>query len=683
MAAAPTSSAAPGSDALIDGRFAVDPAQPLAGAGGGLPAFAVVDRVGGRTGLMAVQVRPDAPPRPAAFGALPEGEEAAVLVPLAHGPARGLGGAAAWFVICPAPPGPPLWPDEQPAIKPWGEAELLQTVLRPAALALEALRLRGLTHRAIRPNNIFRAPGQIAVLGCAWASPPAALQPAAFEPPYMAMCLPAGRGEGSIADDVYALGVTLLALALGRLPWAGLAEEELIRRKLALGSYAALTQDTRLPAGLAELLRGMLAEEPEHRPPPSVLADPASARGRRVAVRPVRTAQRALEMRGGPIWDARSLAYAIARDPAGGARLLRMGVVEHWLRRGLDDASLAARIEELVRRRNAEGSVNEGYANALLVMRAIAVLDPLAPPCWDGLALWPDGLGPALAAAAAPEAESHDRAGDEAAPTPAMARQLADLIAAEIWADWQALRGEDEAALALRAAVRRQRTLLLRSGWAEGMARLRYELNPLLPCRSPVLGGRLVVRIGEVLPALEAALQEAKPRSGVVLDREMVAFIAARQPNGLEAELAPLADGMPPERAVMAQLRLLAALQVKLRAGLLPALAAALAESAKPALDSWRSRTRRAAKETALAKAAATGDLAALVAVLDDRAAREADAAGLRQAMAQAARIDAELAALAEGAPARAGQARAFGRDIAAALAMAALAATGVAALLE
>ena len=34
-------------------------------------------------------------------------------------------------------------------------------------------------------------------------------------------------------------------------------------------------------------------------------------------------------------------------------------------------------------------------------MRAIAVLDPLAPLCWRGVALWPDGIGTALAVAQA------------------------------------------------------------------------------------------------------------------------------------------------------------------------------------------------------------------------------------------------------------------------------------------
>ena len=124
-------------------------------------------------------------------------------MPVAHGPARMPGGQEAYFVIGQAPAGPAL----AAAQRPWSEGELLDCLLRPAVQALDRLQQRGVTHRAIRPDNLFRlGPGQPVMLGAAWAAPPASLQPAVFEPPYSAMCLPAGRGDGSIADDVYALG---------------------------------------------------------------------------------------------------------------------------------------------------------------------------------------------------------------------------------------------------------------------------------------------------------------------------------------------------------------------------------------------------------------------------------------------------------------------------------------------
>ncbi len=67
------------------------------------------------------------------------------------------------------------------------------------------------------------------------------------------MCHPAGRGDGSIADDVYALGVLLLTLALGRLPLAELDDTAILRRKLEQGSHGALVGDERLPPLIADL----------------------------------------------------------------------------------------------------------------------------------------------------------------------------------------------------------------------------------------------------------------------------------------------------------------------------------------------------------------------------------------------------------------------------------------------
>ena len=56
---------------------------------------------------------------------------------------------------------------------------------------------------------------------------------------------------------------------------------------------------------------------------PTLLLDPASARGRRVAARPPRRAQRPITVAGGEVWDARSLAYALAVESEQGLNALR------------------------------------------------------------------------------------------------------------------------------------------------------------------------------------------------------------------------------------------------------------------------------------------------------------------------------------------------------------------------
>ncbi len=456
---------------------------------GGLFACAATDQTTGRTDLMALRVQRHLPPRSRVLLALTAPIDG-LLTPLAHGIAAAQPGSAeeAGYVICLAPTGPSLLA----RLHPWSEADLLACVLRPAATVLEQLHARGVTHRGIRLDNVFQArPGQPVVLGSAWAAPPGVGQPALFEPPYSAMCMPAGRGDGSIADDVYSLGVLMLCLALGHAPLAQLDDAAIVRRKLEVGTYAALLGDVRLPPAIGDLVRGMLAEDPEHRPSPSLLLDPASARSRHVAARPPRRAQRPMPMGGAEVWDARSLAYAMAVEPEAGVHALRSGLAVQWLRRGLGDALLAPRLEDLVRHRVLNSQSDDANGDTALVMRAIAMIDPLAPLCWRGLVLWPDGLGPALAAAQATDADAIER--------------LRELVALELVGNWASVR-PDRCDFALyRSDARQHHGWLQTRGAGAGEARLCYLLNPLMPCSDKLMGGRWVTRLPELLLALEAA----------------------------------------------------------------------------------------------------------------------------------------------------------------------------------
>ncbi len=646
MAASPatTDARAP---TVIDGRYDILFAQPLPGAGAGLPAFTVTDRENASAALMAVECRPGAPPRGRAIAALSAEPLDSVLSPLAHGPAARPDGKRGYFVVCRAPPGPSL---EAP--RAWDETEIVQALLRPVAHALEGLRRLRLTHRALRPANLFQAaPGSPVALGCAWAGPPAALQPALFEPPYSAMCIPAGRGEGSIADDVYALGVCILALVLRRVPLAGLDEEAIVRRKLEIGSFAALAGEERLPPLLGDLLRTMLAEDPEHRPPPALLTDLSAARARRVATRPVRRAQRPVDLGRGILWEPRSLAYAMAREPEEAASALRQGVIDRWLRRALGDAVLASRLDEATR--SADSPDVPGEA-AILVMRAIAVLDPLAPLCWRGIALWPDGLGPALAEAEAGNGEP--------------AKLIEEIIRRDAVARWAGLRRERCDPLALARETRQQREALDLKGPGGGRARLAHALNPLLPCASPLLAAHKVARIEDLLPALEGVAESAEARKSPPVDRPMIAFLAAQAERGFRADLVALTQLRDPAFAPLAQMRLLARIQQITRPGPLPRLAAWLAEGASLSLSLWHHRGRRERLAARLREIAERGELLPMVALLDDAAAREEDRAGSESAQAAIAAIDAELAAIAGGQARRAARARRIGQDLAAAV---------------
>jgi hypothetical protein len=628
---------------LIANQYAVDTGRSFPSVGGS-PAFTVVDRLTGRTDLMALPIRREFPPRARAFQALAKPIDG-LLTPLAYGAAGN-----ACYAICPAPPGPGV------LVRPrsWPEAELLECVLRPIALVLEHLQARELTHRGIRLDNVFQAnPGQPVVLGAAWTTPPAMGQPALFEPPYSGMCLPSGRGEGAIADDVYSLGVLLLCLCLGRTLLADLDETRIVRRKLELGSFAALAGDERLPPFLGDLVRGMLAEDPEHRPSPTMLLDPAAARGRRVAARPPRRAQRSITLGRQEVWNARSLAHAMATEPEQGLLAIRTGVAEHWLRRGLGDGQLATRLEELVHHRTL---ADEANSEPGLVMRAVAVIDPLAPLCWRGVAVWPDGIGTALAAARGTD--------------PELVTRLEEMIVQEEAGNWATFRSDRCDFAKIRLEARQQHAWMQKRGDERALQLLTYLLNPLMPCGSPLISGDWVVRLQDLLPALEAAASRVDPRQTEPVDPDVAAFVAAR----MERRMDLTARSSAPEASCLEQLRVLAQLQSRFHPQPLPGLTGWIAARAEPALASWHNRRRRTEMAERLRNLVKSGYFAPMLALLEDPAGRAVDARETEEAGESLRLIDQELERIATGAPERAATAYRLGQEIAAGLGLAALA---------
>ncbi len=650
-----------GEDALVVDRYAIDLAEKLVGACAGHDVYVATDIRSGRGGLMAVQVRPNAPPRADALSALVHVALPGVLNPIAHGPGPAANGGQAYYVICTAPPGASL--AEDPGT--WTEDTLLDQVVRPVAHTLEELRRNGVTHRSIRPDNVFSGgEGFALMLGCAWAAPPASRQPAVFEPPYSAMCMPAGRGAGTIADDVYSLGVLLVTLATGQVPLADLSEAEVIRRKLELGSYGALVGEARLSPLISDLVRGMLAADPTHRPQPALLLDPSAARGRRLAVRPPRSAQRALQVGDLSVTNARTLAYGIALYPDEGVRLLRGGTLDNWLRRSLGDSTLATTIDETVRQRANDGSPGDLRADSALAMRVVAMLDPLAPLTWQGVSVWPDGIGPAMVAAQAMPPGPRG--------TTSLSARLESIIEHEAIGQWAGVRPQMCDVPAMRTLARHHRTWMRIRGEGGGVQRLIYMLNPLLPCSSRLLAKSCVARLADLLPALERASADPDLRQFAPIDGPIAAFIAARQEPGLTSDndLGGDAESSPQLR----HLRLLAALQSHLTARPLPGLGQWMLTYASPMLEQWQNRSRRGQLEKSLLNLAEKGQLTPIIVALDDAPERARDAQGLRKARDVVARIDAELARIAAKPQSETENARRIGNEVAAGLGLTALA---------
>jgi hypothetical protein len=300
---------------------------------------------------------------------------------------------------------------------------------------------------------------------------------------------------------------------------------------------------------------------------------------------------------------------------------------------------MASRIDDVVALRGDAAPTEEARADALLATRAIAILDPLAPLSWRRLHLWPDGLGAALNQALESDA--------------AQALVIAEIAAGDVPLAFGQLRRARTDIHALEAASRVIKTCMGARPLEQGMLRLNYALNPLAPCQSPLLAGRWVARLSDLLPALEAASAGPLRATMPPMDRHIAAFISVRRDERAPPDLGQLANQVAPGDP-LSVLRLLARLQHYTHPGKLPALTAWMAEIVAPAAVKFHSHTSRLKLAERLAELGQGGLLPPLVALLDDASKLAADRAGYEAAIARGAQIDVELAAIAT-APRRAG----------------------------
>jgi hypothetical protein len=493
------------------------------------------------------------------------------------------------------------------------EQALTRQLLHPIVVAMRELDMAGIAHRAIRPGNLFRssdASDASLVLGECVSMPPGFGQPALYEPIEHLGADPLGRGPGTTADDLYALGILAALLHFGADPTFGWDAERIAQAKISQGTFVLLAGREKMAPSMAELLRGLLADHRDGRWGVKQLE--AWVKGQQTVPVQASTMQRAtrpMSFAGQDQMSKTGLAHAMSAHWAEALKLADTPDLENWLRRGFAEEKAG---DELARIRVRAASLGPTAAiKDRIVARLCMMLDPAGPIRYRDVRSDLLGLGVLMSRMVGRED---------------MAAQLSDMLRGRLHFAWLEARSS-----LTNDHIQARRTLetldkqLDRPGPGFGVERALYELEPGAPCRSPLIGDYYVTSARDLLPAIDAVVPDLSTGE-LPMDRHIAAFIGARLMRSTDRELGMLYTENDVAGQAVAVLRLFAMVQYVHPNSDLPRLAALMAGALRPALEKFHNRATRAAIERQVRRHAAGCDFGALAGLFEpEGAARRKD----------------------------------------------------------
>ncbi len=491
-------------------------------------------------------------------------------------------------------------------IEPMKEADYINKVARPVLETIADLFSRGITHRAIRPTNMFymdRDKTRV-VLGDFMTMPPGYEQPVLCETIESAMCIKEGHGVGTPSDDLYAFGVTSLFLILGKNTLAGKSDVEIMNIKMKKGSYAGLVQDAKIYVSMVEVLRGLLADNMEQRW--TINSIDAWMNGRRLnplQSRAVRRSQRAFVFNNAEYYTAKELAFAFSRNWSSATSFVDSDRLDIFLRRGLEDNDTANEILRMhadTQFRYQDKSVREN----MWLTHVCMIMDKSAPIRYKGINFFAEGLGSVVAAA---------YIGDLDFKT---VREILEL-------DLVNKSPNPVSDSILAGKFKNISMYALKPRLGSGFERILYELNPNLPCISPFILSEYADDLSLIIKSLEKIAKNADHKKWPV-DKHIAAYVSCHFTLKSIDQIESL-NSTNNAISTAGMLSLLSLLQWTFGPHVTHNLCAWVGGLLDPIIESYHNREKRASLEREIPNIIKRGNIPELYGIVDNDKERDKD----------------------------------------------------------
>jgi serine/threonine protein kinase len=611
---------------VLHDRYFLDPSSPITQLDApSAKAYSVKDSVHTNRSLFALICNTDLPPRTDRVEIVRD-QKVDGLIPLADWGKLNwpLIGKQSLALIYERPLGGLVMEAFQNKILQLNEIEIQKQIVAPLITGIKALSALGHVHRAIRPSNIFfmEAALQNLVLGNCLTSPCGFDQPIMFETIERSITSPGGRGEGDLADDIYALGATIVLFLLGQNHLEMTGEEELLNLKLEKGSYEAICGNATLPIIFHEPLKGMLNDNVNARWGIEELTGWVEGQ-QQLPVKQVLTihSKNPYLFEEKSFYNTRALSLFLSRHNETALQIITDKNLIRWLRMDVKDKNMADSMATIIKKDLDDNTVD------FVIAKACMILYPEAPISYKGFSFMPDGFGAALAF-------DFLHRGITERPIEAISLSLP-----QIWYSFQKNIFSSDTDQKEKFSNLSGYLSLKDPGF--GFERCLYKSNLTFSCQSEIIATDYVNKIEDLLPALDAASGRV-PNNINPIDRHIAAFIAVHFDRDIQPHMRALADPSE-EKSTMGMLSLLAFLQWKLQINALYGLSSWIGGLLGPAINTYHSRSKRREIEKKIPSLVRNGSLPELFDLIENPGDRKSDAKGFEEATMEYAKAEYEI----------------------------------------
>lgn len=509
--------------------------------------------------------------------------------------------------------GKPILDKDAPQALAMKHERLMNVVIKPLVILMLELRDADLVHGGIRATNIYDGNAtnfENIILGESLSAPPAYHQPSIYMPIEKAIAAPYARGISNFADDMFALGITILTLMRSSDPFSEMREEEIIRQRIEHGTYSFFTTHQRNTGPLIELIRGLLHDDWQQRW--TIEEVLAWMDGKRLAPKKGKTARvkavRAYEYEGHKIIFPELLAYEMQFNPSMAKEVVISDPFDTWIKRSVSNDKLTTDIFDGQKSANSHGK-DAAYLDRVL-SKTIASLAPGYPIFYKGLKVMPEGLGYL-------GAYLHGNAMNT--------KPIDEIIKYNMVEFWSST-AEGIVETDLHSLKSKFDSAMVNSGQKKlgfGSEGNLYFLSPECPCLSPILKNYCVRSPEDLLGALDDLCGKTGKVDGF-FDRHIIGFLMARDKKVIELELADL-NSFEVHISKNALLRIFSNIQERAGMRALPNLCKALLVYMNPLLMRIHDRNKRKEVKQQAEAIAESGNIPKLQGLINDKRLKKMD----------------------------------------------------------